>query len=99
MDETEVLGAVGDREVAFLCRVATCGENATVMVEHRVRAEQPLCPEHWQEAHVLVRQSLNSCAHSPDPIASSPGAARGRSRSWSTPTDRSCRAVSPTGTT
>ena len=59
MYETENIAAVGDGNVAVVCSVATCGEIATIMIEHRARAEQPRCAEHWQQAHGSAPQSLN----------------------------------------
>lgn len=67
MYETENIAAVGDGNVAVVCSVATCGEIATIMIEHRARAEQPLCAEHWQQAHGSAPQSLNVVRTLPRP--------------------------------
>lgn len=96
MYETENIAAVGDGNVAVVCSVATCGEIATIMIEHRARAEQPLCAEHWQQAHGSAPQSLNVVRTLPRPNCFVTSCGKGAVAVMEQPTDPPCRVASPT---
>ena len=60
--------AQAEEATAFICSVASCGEIATVLVEHAGTSERPLCPEHWHEACAAVPSVLTVSRILPRPL-------------------------------
>jgi hypothetical protein len=88
--------AQAEEATAFICSVASCGEIATVLVEHAGTSERPLCPEHWHEACAAVPSVLTVSRILPRPLCLSETARAVQSRSFATSTRPFCRAANST---